>query len=104
MTLRTAALSVVFVSVCIAIPAPLAAQGAGAASTRNAPTWSLAIERVGGIAFAGVTASDADASVSAFTVGVGGPTVNPYAVPRVGVDFILRSGLTIGAAVEVSPP
>jgi hypothetical protein len=62
--------------------------------------FSLAIERVGGLAYA--KASSNDDSVSVFTIGVGVGTVNPYALPRVGVDYVLKSGLTLGAALGVA--
>jgi hypothetical protein len=63
------------------------------------PSLSLAIERVGGIGYAKAAASEGDSSLSLVALGVGGVTPNPFAVPRVGVDFILGSGLTLGGAV-----
>lgn len=83
-------------------PAPAAAAApseAAAPAESKTPKVSLALERVGGIGYARVSATDDDASVSAFTIGVGGPTVNPFAIPRLGLDFILPSGLTIGGAL-----
>ncbi len=85
------------------VPAPASAQGASSgapamtsASEPKAPSLSVAVERVGGIAYAGLFSDDFNDSLSAFSVGVGGPTLNPFAVPRVGVDFITNSGLTLG--------
>jgi opacity protein-like surface antigen len=76
------------------VPAPAAAEG-------KAPSISLALERVGGIGYARAASSEAntDASVSLTALGVGGVTLNPFAVPRIGVDFILPSNITLGGAV-----
>ena len=51
------------------------------------PSLSLALERVGGIGYAKAASSESD-SVSLVALGVGGVTPNPFAVPRVGLDFI----------------
>jgi len=64
------------------------------------PSASVALERIGGIGY--VNLSQGNSSVSATTVGVGGPTLNPYAVPRLGLDYITSSGVTIGAAAGLS--
>lgn len=69
---------------------------------RRRPHLSLAVERVGGLAYARVSADDSDASLSAFTAGLGGPALNPFAVPRLGVDYITSSGLTLGGAVGLT--
>ena len=62
---------------------------------------SLALERVGGIAYARAASSEAndDTSLSLTALGVGGVTLNPFAVPRLGLDFILPSNITLGGAV-----
>ncbi|MDB4937119.1 MAG: hypothetical protein JWP87_4091 [Labilithrix sp.] len=78
-------------------PAPPAAGGPEA----KVPSFSLALERVGGIGYAKAASSAAndDSSVSLVALGVGGVTPNPFAVPRLGIDFILPSNVTLGGAV-----
>lgn len=71
---------------------------AGAAEGKQ-PTFSLALERVGGIGYAKAAANTGDDSLSLVALGVGGVTPNPFAVPRLGLDFILPSNLTLGGAV-----
>ena len=71
---------------------------AGAAEGKQ-PTFSLALERVGGIGYAKAASSTGDDSLSLVALGVGGVTPNPFAVPRLGLDFILPSNLTLGGAV-----
>ena len=82
-----------------AAPAP----GAPSAPCAEAmlPSMSLAIERVGGVGYARAASTEAntDASLSLTALGIGGVTLNPFAVPRVGVDFILPSNVTLGGAV-----
>ncbi len=63
------------------------------------PTWSLAIERIGGMVFSKAASSDTDAGVSLFSFGVGGLALNPYALPRAGIDYILANNLTLGTGV-----
>jgi hypothetical protein len=87
--------------------APDSTQSAPAASpavvaTAKAPSFSLALERAGGIGYAKASASESDASLSVTAFGVGGVTPNPFAIPRVGADFILPSNLTLGGAVGFS--
>jgi hypothetical protein len=71
---------------------------AGAAEGKQ-PTFSLALERVGGIGYAKAAANTGNDSLSLVALGVGGVTPNPFAVPRLGLDFILPSNLTLGGAV-----
>ena len=70
------------------------------------PGVSIALERVGGVAYAkGSVSGDnssAESAVSVTGFGIGGATPNPFAIPRVGVDFILPSNLTLGGAVGFS--
>ena len=82
-----------------AVPAP-GARRAGAPEAK-VPSMSLAIERVGGIGYARAASTETnnDASVSLTALGIGGVTLNPFAVPRVGLDFILPSNLTLGGAI-----
>ncbi len=61
--------------------------------------FSLALERAGGISFAHVSAKDSNDSASLFTFGVAGATINPYAVTRLGLDYILEGGISIGGAL-----
>src|SRR5262245_52350652 len=68
----------------------------------NAGFLSLGLERVGGFTYAVVSATDSDNSVSYVGFGVGGVTLKPYSVPRVGVDYVLSSGLTLGGALGFS--
>jgi len=63
------------------------------------PSFSIALERVGGIGYAKAAAKEGDSSVSLVALGVGGVTPNPFAVPRLGLDFILPSNLTLGGAI-----
>lgn len=78
---------------------PAAAQDA--ATEGKQPSVSLALERAGGIGYAKASSSEgsSDSSLSLTALGVGGVTLNPFAVPRVGLDFILPSNLTLGGAV-----
>ena len=92
--------------------APAAAQDAAPVPTVQAapraavpeekvPSMSLALERAGGFGYAKASSSESnnDSSLSLTAMGVGGVTLNPFAVPRVGLDFILPSNLTLGGAV-----
>ena len=118
---RVASLSVVLASLLVALPAaaqddaptappPAPAAGAATASASatssvpsgdegKVPSFSIALERVGGIGYAKASAKDSDDSLSLVALGVGGVTPNPFAVPRLGIDFILPSNLTLGGAV-----
>jgi hypothetical protein len=119
---RVASFSVVLASLLVALPAaaqddaptaPPLAPAAGAAASASAsaapsvpsggedkvPSFSIALERVGGIGYAKASAKDTDDSLSLVALGVGGVTPNPFAVPRLGIDFILPSNLTLGGAV-----
>lgn len=62
---------------------------------------SLALERVGGLSYTKASAKDSDTSASLTVFQLGGVTVNPYAAPRLGVDLLLESNLTLGAALSV---
>ena len=97
----------------ILVAAPAAAQDEGAPAVvvpashaatpePKVPGVSIALERVGGVAYAKASDSEGDNSLSVTGFGVGGVTPNPFAIPRVGVDFILPSNLTLGGAVGFS--
>jgi len=58
---------------------------------------ALSIERVGGIAYSSLRPTGAGGSASVTTFGVGGMAVNPIALPRLGVDVVFPSGMTLGA-------
>jgi hypothetical protein len=116
---RVAPFAVAFASVLVALPAaaqddatpttpppasasasaaPSSAPSAGAGEAK-VPSFSIALERVGGIGYAKAAANTGDDSLSLVALGVGGVTPNPFAVPRLGLDFILPSNLTLGGAV-----
>jgi opacity protein-like surface antigen len=78
-------------------PATAPAVAPDAAS--KVPSFSIALERVGGIGYAKAASNADDSSLSLVALGVGGVTPNPFAVPRLGLDFILPSNLTLGAAI-----
>jgi len=63
------------------------------------PSFSIALERVGGIGYAKASSNQGDDSLSLVALGVGGVTPNPFAAPRLGLDFILPSNLTLGGAI-----
>ncbi len=73
-----------------------------AAVAPKTPSWSIALERVGGIGYAKASDEKGDNAVSVTALGIGGVTPNPFAIPRVGVDHIMESGLTLGGAVGFS--
>lgn len=92
-----------------AAPAPAASASVSALATPGLaapepkqPSLSIALERAGGLGYAKASSSDADGGVSVTAFGVGGVTPNPFAIPRVGVDAILPSNLTLGGAVGFS--
>lgn len=101
-----AALALLFVAIpAAAQDAPSTAASASSSqptSPSKTPSVSIALERAGGIAYAKASASESDSDVSVTTFGVGGATLNPFATPRVGVDVILPSKLTLGGAVGFS--
>src|SRR5262245_11058915 len=67
--------------------------------TASTGMFSLSVERLGGLSYAKASQTDGgDASASLFTMGIGVAQINPYAVPRVGVDYVLSSGLSLGAS------
>lgn len=83
-------------------PAPPAPAPVPAAAPEAArPKISIAIERAGGVGYTRIFAKDSDAAVSFTAFAVGGLFVNPYAAPRVGVDYIFDSGITLGAAASI---
>ena len=104
------ALAVLFVAAPAAaqdeVPPPAAGPvAAGAAAPEpKVPGVSIALERVGGIAYGKASSSEGNGedSVSVTAFGIGGVTPNPFAIPRLGVDFILPSNLTLGGAVGFS--
>lgn len=78
---------------------PLPPVAADPGHEANVPSFSLAFERVGG-GYAKATGNkDGDGNVSLVAFGIGGVTPNPFSVPRLAGDFILRSGLTLGGAI-----
>lgn len=81
--------------------APAAPASTGVADAKS-PSWSIALERVGGIGYAKATDESGDNSVSVTALGIGGVTPNPFAIPRVGVDYITESGVTVGGAAGFS--
>jgi hypothetical protein len=60
---------------------------------------SISIERVAGMAYGSAHPTTSNTSLAATTFGIGGPAVNPIALPRAGADVILPMSLTLGAAV-----
>jgi opacity protein-like surface antigen len=80
-------------------PPPTSPPPSASPSESKQPTFSLALERVGGIGYAKAASNADDSSLSLVALGVGGVTPNPFAVPRLGLDFILPSNLTLGGAV-----
>ena len=80
---------------------PPAAHPAASGAEAKVPSLSLSLERVGGIGYAKASSSESgsDASVSLVAFGVGGVTPNPFAIPRLGLDFILPSQITLGGAI-----
>jgi hypothetical protein len=81
-------------------PASASASGPAAGTPENkVPSFSIALERVGGIGYAKAASNQGDDSLSLVALGVGGVTPNPFAVPRLGLDFILPSNLTLGGAI-----
>jgi hypothetical protein len=60
---------------------------------------SISIERVAGVAYGSAHPTTSDSSLAATTFGIGGPAINPIALPRAGADVILPVRLTLGAAV-----
>ena len=83
-----------------AVPPPTSAsQGAPATDAPHGTTFSLSLERVGGVAYSSLHPTSSTDSLSVTTFGIGGPSLNPVALPRVGFDVVLASGLTVGAAV-----
>ena len=84
-------------------PASASASAPGSATAGTpegkVPSFSIALERVGGIGYAKAASNQGDDSLSLVALGVGGVTPNPFAVPRLGLDFILPSNLTLGGAI-----
>jgi opacity protein-like surface antigen len=85
--------------VTAAPPATAPAVAPAAEGTPKVPSFSIALERVGGIGYAKAASNTDDSSLSLVALGVGGVTPNPFAVPRLGLDFILPSNLTLGGAI-----
>jgi hypothetical protein len=86
-----------------AVATPVAPVAPGAAVPEpKVPSLSISLERAGGLGYAKASESKEDAGVSVTAFGVGGVTPNPFAIPRVGVDAILPSNLTLGGAVGFS--
>ena len=85
---------------CISMTA--AAGGDPQAAATSQPKVSIAIERAGGVSYTNASASDSDDSGSLTAFGIGGLAVNPYTAPRLGVDAILGSNLTLGGGLAVA--
>ena len=85
-------------------PAPpvVVAQPPPASEKKEQPSISIALERVGGIGYARVSDKHGDNSLSVTALGIGGLTPNPFAIPRVGIDYITSSGVTVGGAAGFS--
>jgi len=97
----------------------LADSGAGDASPNATPTLSgksaadesvhgpsklkvsVALERVGGFSYTRASAKDTSDSGSLTAFQIGGVSANPYSAPRLGVDLILESNLTLGAGLSI---
>lgn len=60
---------------------------------------SISIERVAGIAYASVRATNSNTTFSGTTFSIAGPAINPMALPRAGADVVLPVGFTLGGAV-----
>jgi len=60
---------------------------------------SLAVERIGGVSAVTVSPDDADDDLKLNIIGLGGPLQNPAAAPRIGADYVIEAGLTLGGAV-----
>ena len=74
---------------------PVAAEPKG-----SAPSVSMALERVGGVSYSSVSGDkSSDGSGSLFALGIGSVNVNPYTAPRLGIDYILPIGLTLGGGL-----
>lgn len=84
----------------LAFAAPTTARAADEPAA--APKVSLALERVGGVSYTKTYAKDSDGSASLTALGLGGPTINPYAAPRIGVDYLMEGGLTLGAGLSIA--
>jgi hypothetical protein len=65
------------------------------------PRLSLTLERVGGVALGHVAPEDSD-SLDVTTATLGGALHNPMMAPRVGVDWLSPSGLTVGGALSAT--
>lgn len=62
----------------------------------------LAIERVGGVSLLLGASKDGDTSASLLGVNAAGAVINPYAGPRLGLDFPVVAGLTLGGSIGLS--
>ena len=63
---------------------------------------SLSFERVAGFNYSSVSPDEGSGGASLSILSVGGVVVNPYASPRLGVDFPLTRGLTLGGSGSIS--
>jgi len=79
------------------------ASGSGVQSAGESaqPSLHLALERVGGISYLGIS-PDGDESLGVTTFTLGGANPSPLGVPRIGVDWIAPFGLTLGGALGFS--
>jgi hypothetical protein len=96
---RTPALLVALPSLLLALIA--FAPTALAQDEVSAPRVSIAFERVGGVSYTKAYAKDTDNAASITAFGIGGVNVNPYTAPRLGIDYLLDGGLTLGGGLSV---
>lgn len=60
---------------------------------------SIGVERIGGISAATASPDESDDDVEVSILSLGGFVYNPAGAPRIGVDYVLPSGLTLGGAL-----
>jgi hypothetical protein len=65
----------------------------------DAPQFGLSIERVAGFSSANISPDDMDGDVSANVLSLTGAIQNPAAGPRLGFDYFIPGGLTLGVGV-----
>jgi hypothetical protein len=63
------------------------------------PTVALSVERIGGLTYSSYGPHALDGTITLSTFGVGGVNLNPTAIPRIGIDVLLPSRLTVGGAL-----
>lgn len=63
------------------------------------PVVSVALERVGGVSYSKLSPSEGNGSASLTAFGLGSININPYTAPRLGIDYIAPSGVTLGGGL-----